>query len=183
MVVTKVTRKGWRLWPVFFFMTVAALALALVVGGCDNETDTTNVYPDNYLNLGLMGMWQASGETDYGPWTDTYTITAGTISHPDGWPVYADAQIAWVYNFSSTAGCIIIKRQEDSKYNAVYFKDLSATSVRLGDAYDTTKDYDAGEDTSSAVNTLEEAKERFKPENAEKYGGGTKQGGSPQQRQ
>ncbi|GAB6391614.1 MAG: hypothetical protein MdMp014T_0987 [Treponematales bacterium] len=152
------------------FAIGALLALVLVLGGCEN-TITNTLYPDNYLNLGLTGTWQASGEG----WTDTYTITAGAISHPDGWPEYEDARIAWVYNFSNSAGCVIIQRVEDGKYTAVYFKDLSADSVLLGDAYtaaDDTQPVEAG--------TLDEAKEKFAPANAERYGGGSAQAGTPQ---
>jgi hypothetical protein len=138
----------------------------------------------------LIGSWTASGETEFGTWSDTYTITAGTppkISHPSSWgddtsyTNYKDAAIVFVYNFSETAGCLIIKRP-DSKYSAVYFKDLTTTSVLLGDAYDSSVTYDPDNPnaTDPAVSTLDAAKERFKPANAELYGGGSAQTGTPQ---
>jgi hypothetical protein len=146
--------------------------------GHAKDTDT------HTLNSGLVGTWAASGESSYGPWTDTYTITAGTggqigtITHDEGY-TWTSATIEYVYNFDATSGCLIVKYTVDgtNKYNAVYFKDLSTTQVLLGDAY-TVADY-----TSSAVATLAEAKIRFKPENAADYGGGESQMGTPQQKQ
>ncbi|MDR0878032.1 MAG: hypothetical protein LBN21_08265 [Treponema sp.] len=161
---------------ILFVFTVVCLAIgALSFVGCPLDPDDGD--ESDELNSGLIGTWFA----DFGGgYTDTYIVTATTISHPDGWPPYADASIEWVYNFNSggTAGCIIIKRAEDNKYNAVYFKELTATTVLLGDAYDTTITWP--DDTDSSVATLDEAKNRFKPENADTYGGGSAQTGLPQ---
>jgi hypothetical protein len=173
------------------------LALGLVLGalafmGCPMEEDT--FVDDHKLNTGLIGTWKGSGtypgeDGTEVSWTDTYTITSGsgdilgTIAHPDGW-TWQDANIEYVYNFSDSAGCLIVKYTDSSnngKYNAVYFKDLSSGSVLLGEAYDTSIIYPA--DTDSSVGTLEEAKTRFAPENAEAYGGGSGQTGTPQQKQ
>jgi hypothetical protein len=137
---------------------------------------------NNQLNSGLAGTWTATGEG----WTDTYTITLGegasksTISHSGDYG-YTDADIEHVYNITDTAGCIIIKYTEGTnsdKYDAVYFKNLSSTAVLLGDAWDAT---DPGYE--AAVSDLDEAKEKFKPANAEAYGGWAAQMGTPQQKQ
>jgi hypothetical protein len=177
-----------------------AVALSLVLGalafmGCPMEGDDSFI-DDHKLNAGLVGIWKASGSYESGEqtitWTDTYTITnntdsgkrLGTISHPDGFPPYNNANIAFVYNFSETSGCLIIKYTDGSnngKYNAVYFKDLSSGSVLLGDAYDTAIAYPA--DNNSSVATLDEAKVKFAPENADAYGGGAAQTGAPQRKQ
>jgi hypothetical protein len=174
-----------------------ALTLFVVLGalsftGCPMDGNYSFV-DDHKLNAGLIGTWKASGtykgedETDI-TWTDTYTITAGTgtqigaISHPEGW-TWQNATIEYVYNFSDTAGCLIVgyANGTTNKYNAVYFRDLSSGSVLLGEAYDTTIAYP--DDTDSSVATLDEAKKRFAPENAEAYGGSSAQTGTPQTKQ
>jgi hypothetical protein len=178
--------------PLFKRVFSVAFALFLVLGalafmGCPTESDDSFV-DDHKLNAGLVGTWKGGGEG----WTDTYTITdntanekqLGTISHPEGFPGYNNANIAFVYNFSETSGCLIIKYTDSSnngKYNAVYFKDLSSGSVLLGDAYDTSIAYPANNDSSVA--TLDEAILRFAPENADAYGGGAAQTGTPQLKQ
>jgi hypothetical protein len=154
-----------------------ALIFSLGLSGCEQEPDGKPFVDDYKLNQALVGTWIGSGTG----WSDTYIITSSAVSHSDGYPSYADASIEHVYNFSETAGCIIIKRLEDDKYTATYFKELQGNSVLLGDAYDVAIAYPANNDP--AVNTLPEAKERFKPGNAELYGGGTAQGGTPQTRQ
>ncbi|MDR0722290.1 MAG: hypothetical protein LBF75_05785 [Treponema sp.] len=143
--------------------------------GHKKDTDT------HTLNSLLIGTFKSSGEG----WTDTYTITAGTgsqiggITHEEGY-TWTSAAIEYIYNFDATSGCLIVKYAADGadKYSAVYFKDLSTTQVLLGDAY-TVADYTV----SPAVDTLAEAKLRFRPENAETYGGGEAQGGTPQTKQ
>ncbi|MHC6202080.1 hypothetical protein ACYULU_02685 [Breznakiellaceae bacterium SP9] len=144
--------------------------------GCSMSSDDDDGFVDTHeLNSGLIGTWFA----DFGGgYTDTYIVTATTISHPDGFPPYTTASIEYVYNFSDTAGCIIIKRMEDNKYTGVFFKDLSANSVLLGDAFGPAPGYE-----DPGVATLELAKEKFKPTNVELYGGGSAQVGSPLTRQ
>jgi hypothetical protein len=140
---------------------------------------------DNQLNASLAGTWTASGGEGANAWTDTYTITLGaggsksTISHPGDYG-YTNAEIEYVYNITDTAGCIVIKYTANGadKYSAVYFKDLSTTQVLLGNAY-TVADYTV----SPAVDSLDDAKEKFKPANAEAYGGWTAQIGTPQQKE
>ncbi|GHT58232.1 hypothetical protein FACS1894109_12140 [Spirochaetia bacterium] len=159
-------RNTFSLFAVF---TLVMGALSLV--GCDTDNGGD---PDHELNEKLVGTWFA----DFGGgYTDTYIVTKTAISHPDGFPAYKAASIEYVDNFSNTAGCIIIKRTEDDKYTAVFFKDLSANTVLLGDAFGPAPDY-----ADPGVATLELARERFKPENAENWGGGSAQGGTPQTR-
>jgi hypothetical protein len=159
------------------------LALGFVMGalslaGCPMEDE--EFVDDHKLNQNLIGSWIVSGDG----WSDQFTITAGqTISHPSdfgGYMDYSNASIEYVYNFSETAGCLIIKRAAN-KYTAVYFSSLTATTVLLGNAYDTNKQYDATNPDAQdpAVDTLELAKERFKPKNADSYGGGSAQTGTP----
>jgi hypothetical protein len=151
--------------------------------------DEDEFVDDHKLNAGLVGTWRGSGSTEYGDWTDTYTIAAGTgsqigsINHAEG-STWTDATIEYVYNFSETSGCLIVKYTIDNtdKYNAVYYKNLSSGSVLLGTAYDTTKNWEI-ESTDSSVNTLDEAKTRFAPANAATYGGGSAQTGTPQTKQ
>jgi len=160
--------------------TAMLLASVFALGGCDLDDDD---------DLSLVGTWKASGEG----WTDTYVITAGTLDHENN----IAGDIAYVYNFSDTAGCLILKltRKVDlyeygpapdytatnkgkpaGDYWPVYYKDLTSNTVRLGDGYSLTEP-----DISAA--TLEEAKEKFAPANVELYGGGSAMTGTPQTRQ
>jgi hypothetical protein len=173
-----------------FGMWAAPLALAvgiaaLVFAGCSTDSSFID---DNKLNQGLVGTWEDSGTNESGSWTDTYVIKAnsggggghqGTISHPEFG--YENATIEFVYNFSETSGCLIIKYTDgdkDGRYSAVYFKYLKSDSVLLGDAYDVA-DYTI----DVTVANLNEAKEKFAPANADKWGGGSKQIGTPQTKQ
>jgi hypothetical protein len=159
----------------FFFMLCLVIGTAAFVG-CKTGNDP--IVDDNKLNPGLAGTWKASGDG----WTDTYIITLAesTIEHPDSYSSWKVADIVWVYNFSETSGCLIVKYSDNgaAKYSAVYFKDLTGTSVLLGNAY-TVADYTI----DPAVNTLDEAKTKFAPANASLYGGAEAQGGEPQIKQ
>jgi hypothetical protein len=167
--------------PWFVGLCLAVGALGFI--GCDSDSGGDDEWvDDNKLNTNLIGKWHANFEGGY---SDTYTITANTISHPQAYPAYADAEIIFVYNFneSKTMGGIIIKRKETDfqakPFLAVWFNDLkSKESVRLGDAYDTTKNWET-ESTDASVATLDEAKERFNLANAPTYGGASGNGGSP----
>ncbi|MDR2491507.1 MAG: hypothetical protein LBD20_08925 [Spirochaetaceae bacterium] len=159
---------------VFSALCICAALLSCVTEGADWEDD-------HKLNPALVGTWTFT--SDYGD--DTYTISADEkITHPDeyGTPL-ENAAIVYIYNFNSdkTAGGLIIKLADD-KFNAVWFKNLKAKeSVLLGAAYDGQHEYGASDYISDvSVDTLAKAKERFSPSNAEKWGGGSKQGGSPQ---
>jgi hypothetical protein len=154
-----------------------------VFSGCATEDDP--FVDDHILNPGLAGTWLASGTYEVGgetfDWTDTYIITlvAGTIEHPEGY-TWQSAKIVYVYNFNETSGCLIVEYTagEANKYNAVYFKNLTDTSVLLGDAF--TVETPA---LNPAVDTLDEAKTKFAPENASLYGGAEAQTGTPQIKQ
>jgi hypothetical protein len=171
--------------------TAGNVMVSISKTGIESAEKTVAVYKaagappaSDTLNAGLIGTWQASGENDYGPWTDTYTITTGTggeiggITHDEGY-TWTTAAIVYIYNFDAASGCLIVKYTTSGadRYNAVYFKDLSDTQVLLGDAWDASD-----ENYDSSVTTLAEAVERFRPENAETYGGGDAQMGSPQTR-
>jgi hypothetical protein len=163
-----------------FGMWAAPLALAvgiaaLVFAGCSTDSSFSD---DHKLNAKLVGTWKFT----YDGGVDTYVINAqsggggGTISHVVEYGPYT-ATIEFVYNFSETSGCLIIEYTDganDGRYSAVYFKDLKSNSVLLGDAY-TVADYNI----DVTVATLNEAKEKFTPANADKWGGGSAQEGSP----
>ncbi|MDR0451638.1 MAG: hypothetical protein LBH15_01185, partial [Treponema sp.] len=120
----------------------------------------------NSILPGLIGAWTDSGEYNGNKWTDDYIITATTLTHASSYSGISTGSIVYVYNFDNASGCLIVKYAEDN-YNAVYFQSLTATSVTLGDAFDSN-----GENYDSSVATLAEAIERFRPENAKDYGGG-----------
>ncbi|AEF81441.1 hypothetical protein [Leadbettera azotonutricia] len=175
-----------RVLPVFF---ISAVVFGLLLSACDLDDD--DPYEDPFeLNPGLIGTWEASGQG----WTDTYKITATTLEHVNNFT----SKIVYTYNFSENAGVIIIEYVEkptyfDHHYNddgtyinsdnpheptgnfsAVYFSALTESAAYLGAAYvyaDYTQQVEAG--------SLNEAKEKFKPANADLYGGGTGQGGDP----
>jgi hypothetical protein len=169
-------RGGGGIHTLLFALSLVCAALAFT--GC--EHDASHPFTDNHeLNSGLVGTWDASEEG----YKDTYTITVGgRISHNYSYGdldigSYNNAEIAYVYNFNRTSGCIIMK-YTSGKYNAVYFKNLSKTSVLLGDAYD-TENYT----NDISVATLDAAKQRFSPANASRWGGADAQTGTPQTRQ
>jgi hypothetical protein len=171
------TVHGARIFSLFIALFLVISALSFI--GC--STDDDEFVDDHKLNSGLIGTWKLSGSYEYEgvtyDYTDTYVVTANSISHPEAYPPYANASIDYVYNFSNTAGCLIIKTASAS-WTAVYFKNLSAATVLLGDAYNV-----ANTAQSPAVGTLEEAKESFKPANASNWGGGAAQAGAPQKKQ
>lgn len=178
-------RKNALLKNAFSLFAVLCLVIgALSFTGCPVDGGGSG---DNKLNDGLIGTWVFNYEGG----DDTYTITATTVSHITGFgdfTDYSNATIEYVYNFSNTAGCLIIQRHKagDNKYSAVYFKNLTTTTVLWGDARDITiVDYDPANPNAAdpAVTTLTEAKNKFRPENAENWGGGSAQTGTPQTKQ
>ncbi|MDR2080104.1 MAG: hypothetical protein LBP74_10330 [Treponema sp.] len=170
-----------KMFPLF--LTVFLFTLTALLPGCKHEPDP--FVDDGKLNSGLIGTWKASGENDYGSWSDTYTIKTaqgsaiGIISHPEGYS-WKNATIVHVFNFNETSGCLIVKYTAGNavKYSAVYFKNLSDASVLLGDAFGPPPGY-----LDPAVDTLDEAITKFAPENASAYGGGDAQTGTPQIKQ
>jgi hypothetical protein len=150
----------------------------LTIAGCEHGGRA--FIDDHQLDSGLVGNWVVSGEG----WSDNYAISSNSVSHPDGFPPYHNAVIEYVYNFNETSGCIIVRYTDSEysgKYSAVYFKNLSKSTVLLGDAYDTRIQYP--ENNNPSVDTLDEAKLKFRPENASVYGGADAQTGTPQTRQ
>jgi hypothetical protein len=137
------------------------LALGLVLGmmalaGCPMEDD--DFKDDHKLNQGLIGNWA----TDQ----SGYQITETTLTYNDGNFGYGFvADIEDVYNFTSTGGVIIVKYTTLptaytplGNYQGVYFLDLTADDVKLGNAY-TVANYQVPVE----VATLEEAKKKFGP--------------------
>ena len=157
------------------------LALCICAAFLSCEDDSGGWEDDHTLNPALIGTWTVTGDG----WSDSYTITADKkITHPSDWgDGFENAEIVHVYNFNSdkTAGGLIIKIADDN-YNAVWFKNLKPVeSVLLGAANDSVHTWGAEDYIDDvSVATLAEAKVRFSPANAEKWGGGSKQGGTPQ---
>ncbi|GHV86718.1 hypothetical protein AGMMS50255_0350 [Spirochaetia bacterium] len=178
-------RKNALLRNAFSLFAVFALVMGgLSLVGC--APDGNEFVDDRQLNSRLIGTW----EYNYEGGSDVYRVTETTISHITGWgdfTDYSEATIEFVYNFSNTAGCLIIQRHgtADTKYSAVYFKNLTAATVLLGDARDISVigwDPENPNAADPAVADLETAKDRFKPENAEMWGGGSALVGTPQTR-
>lgn len=137
--------------------------------GGSGLTDTGNgetVYDVPDLNPGLISTWSK----DFGGgYVDTYIITADNkITHPSSFGnALTNAGIAYVYNFSDTAECLIVRRDTDGKFTAVYYKDLTADSIIIGDAIAR----EGGGYIYPTADSLEEAKIKFAPANRPTYGG------------
>ena len=153
-------------------LVVVALCVVMAAGlmlGCDTDGDSWT--DDHVLNPNLRGTWVYAYSYTYAgveySGEDIYTITDTTVTDPYG---TTSGSIQYVHHFDKgkTAGFLIIKRNSDNKFDAVYYKNLTSTSVIIGNAYDTTKDWQT-ESTDSAVTDLETAKTRFKDRT--KYGG------------
>jgi hypothetical protein len=159
------------------FAVVCAAALvcgALSILGCSDGSD--NFVDNHKLNSALEGHWVLAGE-----YPDEYTITSATLSEGDSastdeWATNTSASIEYVYNFSKSAGAIIVKYNIGSKiygtdvgnkYSAVYFGSLTATTAKFGNAYDVAS---MGA-TAVEVATLEAAKTKFAPANIALCGG------------
>ncbi|MDR1147646.1 MAG: hypothetical protein LBK66_03335 [Spirochaetaceae bacterium] len=169
-------RGGGGILPLLFAFSLLCAALAFT--GCEHDPGSSPFTDNHELNSGLIGTWKASGED----WSDTYTIKGGGISHKfiyngSDTGSYDNAEIAYVYNFNRTSGCIIIK-YTSGKYSAVYFKNLSKNTMQMGDAYDVSN---PGTDVSVA--DLEEAQKKFSPANASSWGGADALMAAPQTRQ
>ena len=149
------------------------LALCICAAFLSCEDDSGGWEDDHTLNPALIGTWKyESGQ--YGD--DIYIISNTRLSYENtafGDYDITDAEIVYVYNFRSdkTAGGLIIKTAAD-KYTAVWFKSLSpADKVTLGAAFDSVHEYGTENYISDvSVATLEAAKERFSPKNAENWG-------------
>jgi hypothetical protein len=159
-----------------FFSLFCSLFLALLlfpVLGCQTESDDDDGIG---FNPGLLGTWvgyfadpNPSDPNDRES-TDVYFISPAKLSH-HSYSAYPDPNlsgtIVFVSAFDASSGCLIIKRETDNKYTAVYYKDLAENTVKLGDASDPdATDYDP------AVDTLEGAVARFTGEDKDYYGAG-----------
>jgi hypothetical protein len=146
-----------------FLMFFVFCLTAFLLSSCDLGVGDEFI-DDNKLNPRLIGTWSR----DFGGGEiDTYIITADSkITHPSSFGnALTDAGIEYVYNFSDAAGCLIIERNTDNKFTAVYYKDLKTSSIIIGDAINPDlKTYPTAKD-------LEEAKTMFAPENRTKYRG------------
>jgi len=143
------------------------LALGLlwaVLAGCDTGIvggeDTNN---PGTLPTGLISNnWTSTGG-------DGYEITGTTLKYyystpDDPYYMFYEGTIHSVTNFNTSSGVIIVEYTDGTYYdpdsnhfNATYYRDLSANSVQLAEAWDLS--------TSPASNagtaTLEEAKTKF----------------------
>lgn len=139
-------------------------ALSLI--GCDPDDPFVD---DHKLNNGLIGDWKYTFDNG----NDRYTIDATTLVYTftyEGVATSFTSNIEYIYNFSETAGVIIVRYTAYDlgygatvgQYQGVYFRDLTASTVKLGSAYET--DYSVVE-----VASLDEAKEKFR--NFRSYGG------------
>ncbi|MDR2747716.1 MAG: hypothetical protein LBB77_09765 [Treponema sp.] len=132
-------------------------------------------------------MGNDGGASIYGEWDsgyDGYTITPTDMIYR-GYTDYGfGAKIRYVEYFTADSGVIIVEYtipptaySPPGNFQGVYFKELTANTVRLGNAY-TAADYT----TPVEVTTLELAKEKFKFDNIALYGGELTNA-SPQTRQ
>ncbi|MDR1787556.1 MAG: hypothetical protein LBR16_03810 [Treponema sp.] len=136
------------------------LAAALVLGGCQNAiTDPGTVYPDNYLNLGLVGTWQDG----YG---GSYTISTG-LDYDSGYGDSFEGGIVSVVNFTSASGVLIVQLTSVTnttglygtnytvgKYAGVYYKELTSSHICLANAIDTSYALIQIDDLNTALSTF-----------------------------
>jgi hypothetical protein len=148
---------------------------ALVLAACEHNP----FIDDGKLNPDLIGTFVLEG----GSYRDEIICTETTLtlnSEADGVSYLSKAgTIEYVYNFGPTSGCLILRYTtgpDARKYGAMYFSHINSASVLWGDAYN-------ADWSIPTADTLEAAKEKFKPENATLYGGGAAQQGTPQLRQ
>jgi hypothetical protein len=167
-------RKSFKKRLVFSTLVLWILAAMFVFVSCGGNDAGSDPAPDDSLLPRLTGTWYRSGGDDANAWEDGYVITNATVTRISSQGGAAlspkTGSVEHVYNFSKIAGCVIVK-YGDAEYNAVYFNNLltSTGTVDLTDAYV------VADGSSSAMESLEEAKDRFRPENAETYGGGNTQ--------
>jgi hypothetical protein len=160
---------------------ICVAVAALVLAACEHNP----FYDDGKLNPLLIGRFvlQDDGTLDY-TFKDEYICTETTLTYNsvyDGESSYLSkaGTIEYVYNFNETSGCLILKYTAGGyigKYGAMYFSHINSASVLWGDAYN-------ADWSIPTADTLEAAKEKFKPEYATLYGGGAAQQGTPQLRQ
>ena len=153
-------KKGVALFTVLCVVMVCGLILGCDTDGGDTSSNSTTA------DSKLIGTWYFAGTG----WYNEYRITATTFSYDGGgYGGFTDRPIEYVFYFDKTkAAGFIVYKDNDGNYDAAYFKDLTNTTIIMGTAYDTTKNWET-ESTSAAVATLNEAKTRFI--DRAKYGG------------
>jgi len=142
------------------YASIFALLMILLFAGCDDGTSSTN---DPELGT-LNGIWKDSYEN-----TITIDTTAKTIVAEDSYEATIEDGSS---DFSATDGVLIIKfskfcdfmnpppltsHANVGKYGAIYWTDLTATTVKMADAY--TVDWSNHE----VFDDLDSAKEAFTP--------------------
>ncbi|MDR2516044.1 MAG: hypothetical protein LBC88_01535 [Spirochaetaceae bacterium] len=183
-------------------LTALLVAGAVFLAGCGDSFVDTHTLP-----LVLIGTWKipVNPETGVQPFTSDYVITATTVAFDDGFSE-TNYDIHYIINFNETRGGIVVKKQGTENFTVIWFKDLTATSVVLGNAADTTNvigtdsytDPNTGEtvtyeiwgdpksvnstDTVLLITDLEEAKLVFSND-PERFLGGSAQKGSTQVKQ
>ena len=166
---------------VFALCVLVCLSAALLLTGCPIDDD--EFYDDGLLNPGLIGVWKfeySFVDKDGILWEgyELYTITETHHFTFKGEFSSWGGKIMHVSNFSSTDGVIIIKYDPDNKqqwinwdtmeditpvgrdYYGIYFRNLTANSVVLGNTSDQANNYGPSETA-----TLEEAIQRFTLDN------------------
>jgi hypothetical protein len=133
---------------------------ALLFSGCKNEDDD----PGGSVSA-LIGEWTSG--------SDSYSIKGTTLNYT-GYEGYSfESRIRYVYNFTGASGVVIVEYTTPptaytplGNFQGVYYKELAGDTVKLGNAY-TAADYTIPVE----VETLAEAKEKFKLDNIALYGG------------
>ena len=136
---------------------IILLGLLLVLGSCSTSSADDTNYP-GVLPDGLIGTWSFDGTN-----ADRYTIDSDTIKHEMVWESddYGfTGTISFVSNYSSSSGVIIFEYSSGDfitpgTYDAVYYRDLTPTTVKLADAIN-LNDF-----SSSATATLDQAVAKF----------------------
>ncbi|GHU93584.1 hypothetical protein FACS189479_05170 [Spirochaetia bacterium] len=153
-------RKNALLRNAFSLFAVFALVMgALSFVGCNDDSGFVD---DHKLNSGLIDDWKYTFAEGY----DQYMIDATKLVYTfnyGGVTTSFTGSIEYIYNFSETAGVIIVQYTAYNlgygatvgQYQGVYFRDLTALTVKLGSAY--ASDYSVVE-----VADLAAAKEKFK---------------------
>jgi hypothetical protein len=145
--------------PLFFGLCLV-LGIALL-SGCDLFGNDTP--PDNTPTI--IGNWSSD--------SDSYKITNTTLIYEDSYGFGFEGDIRHIEKFTGTSGVIIVEYTvpptayiPPGNFQGVYYKDLTATTVKLGSAYTA-----ADSNTPVEVAALELAKEKFKFDTIDSYGG------------
>jgi hypothetical protein len=151
-------RKSLWLKSVFSLFFVVCLVMgSTLFSGCD-----WNGGEDHFS---LTGTWNSG--------YDGYVITPAAMIYTDDYGYGFTANIREIVEYSHNSGVILVEYTTlptaytpPGRFQGVYYKDLTAKSVKLGSAYNA-----ASPGTPVEVTTLALAKEKFKLENIALYGG------------